>query len=130
MAQELTAVADPGLTLTASLALGAMIQATGIPMTEVTPGYYVGDVPTASVSAGNFAVLIYDNGDIVASGVLQWDGAAEISLAPIGTKIRELHLIHGLEPGQPLNVSEGARSAGYISQTINDNGVNTLVQRA
>lgn len=125
---ELQAVAEPGLTLTASLVSGVMVQATGIPMTEITPGFYVGSVPN-TVSAGNFAVLVYDNGDIVASGVLQWDGAAEISLAPIGTKIRELHLIHGLEPGSPLTVQDMARTAGYIYQTITDSGTETVVAR-
>lgn len=129
MANEIQAVAEPGLTLTATIVNGTMVQATGVPMTQVIPGFYVGSVPTATVSAGNLAVLIYDGDEIVASGELQWDGQAEISIAPLGTKIRELHLIHGLEPGQPLVVRDMQRFAGYINQTITDNGTETVVAR-
>lgn len=50
-------------------------------------------------------------------------------LRSTNTKITEVHQIHGLEQGSPLNVSTSARSAASISQTIVTGSGTTTVTR-
>lgn len=47
-----------------------------------------------------------------------------------GRKVDEIHRLHGLKSGEPLQVSETARSSGSISQTISSTGGITTVTRS
>lgn len=124
---ELTTICDTGLTITATLVAGAVVQADGVDMAEVAgvPGYYVGSVPQ-DTPAGNYAVLMLSAGQVVSAGTLAWDGQQEIDLA---TKTNELHLVHGLAAGKPLQVTQTARTAGHISQAIAGNAATTTIAR-
>jgi hypothetical protein len=42
------------------------------------------------------------------------------NLAEVNTWLYELHLIHGLRAGSPLAVTDAARTAGAVSQTITE----------
>jgi len=64
------------------------------------------------------------------------ESAATESLEAIGARVeeiyrmvRDLYLLHGLERATPLNVSQGARTAGEIAQTISDSDGTVTVTR-
>lgn len=44
-------------------------------------------------------------------------------------KLDELHRIHGLKTGEPLEITDGARASGALSQIISDDGTTTTVTR-
>ena len=51
------------------------------------------------------------------------------NLAEVNTWLYELHLIHGLRAGSPLAVTDAARTAGAVSQTISEGGGTVTVTR-
>ena len=125
MANELTAIARTGLTLTATLSKSGIVVASSIAMTETSvSGYYIGSMP--ALALGSYAVLVISAGIIVASGMIDWDGTREINHAG---NINELHLIHGLQPASPLVVNLTNRVAGVINQSLAGDATQTTVTR-
>ena len=79
---EITTIANTGRSLTAQILLGSLPQGIPITMTEtLTVGFYKCNVPPGTVP-GNYTVLVLDSAQIVASGLLFWDGSAE-ALTPV-----------------------------------------------
>ena len=78
------AYSETGLTtLTANLHLSGGAAGAGIGPIALSdassPGVYWGSVPTSpSVAAGVYAMVAKDGSTVVGSGVLQWDGTAEV----------------------------------------------------
>lgn len=76
---------DTGLTITAKVydSAGAQVGSDASCSEVGALAIYIGDMPTAS--AGVYAVRFFSSGDFVAHGVLEWDGANEITNAMIDT---------------------------------------------
>ena len=54
---------------------------------------------------------------------------AEENLVQVHAWLSELHLIHGLRAGSPLTVTEVARTAGAVSQSVAESGGSVTVER-
>jgi hypothetical protein len=74
---------------------------------------YFGSGPTGAVVPGATAAQIW-------AYVLPNGKSAGQNLAEVNTWLYELHLIHGLRAGSPLAVTETARTAGAVAQTISE----------
>jgi hypothetical protein len=97
---EITAIADPSLTLTATLVLGATVQISGIALMETTvPGFYAGSMP--ATPAGAYTVLVISAGVIVSGGLINWDGSAEALLPVNLTQVRGQQINGGGTPDNP-----------------------------
>lgn len=76
---EIRAIADPGLTMTARLYHGATPVGALITLTETAqPGWYTGNVP-AGTPAGVYDVVLLDGSTSLDGATIYWDGAAEIT---------------------------------------------------
>lgn len=124
MAGELQLVLDSnaqtGLTVTATVYTtpGGLVVAAGIPCAEPSPGYYVGDMPTAV--QGIYLVRFFVGALEVASGDLAWDGAQEVDLLTLPGKIDEqLTTTHGTGSWREGG-GIGAASGGGITLEISD----------
>lgn len=85
MANEINIQYDTGATLTAKVRNAAGTQqGSDVSLTEVsTTGFYTGDMPAAG--AGVYNVLVFDGTVHVGTGVIDWDGSAEITRADMVT---------------------------------------------
>jgi hypothetical protein len=86
MANELnTAQATSGLSITAQLFQTGVTVGSPITCTEVgTTRFYSGDMP--AITAGTYQVVFYDTGITpLSSGVVAWDGSAEILFNDLST---------------------------------------------
>jgi hypothetical protein len=86
MANELnTAQATSGLSITAQLFQTGITVGSPITCTEVgTTRFYSGDMP--AITAGTYQVVFYDTGITpLSSGVVAWDGSAEILFNDLST---------------------------------------------
>lgn len=125
MAFELKAVlTESGLTLTADIYNGSTSVASGIAMSEVVPGFYVGDAP--ALTKGSYTVLMLSSGVIKASGELNWDGAAEIDLS---SHINEMHARLGLSLTHPLSQTANQISFADVTMSLTDSGGTVTVTR-
>jgi hypothetical protein len=136
MANELNiALQTSGLTVTAQRYQAGAAVGSAISLTEVgSSAFYSGNMTGA---AGTYQLVFISSSVNVGSGSIVWDGTAEVpvstltstqvrtELTPELDEIGEVHLIHGLKTGSPLNVTPTARTAGAISQTITGDGVTT-----
>jgi hypothetical protein len=129
------ALPTSGLAVTAQRYQAGAAVGSAISLTEVgSSAFYSGNMTGA---AGTYQLAFISSSVNVGSGSIVWDGTAEVpvstltsaqvrtELTPELDEITEIHLIHGLATGSPLNVTPTARTAGAISQTITGDGVTT-----
>ena len=127
MANELNLPLDPsrtGLTVTAVLILdnAAVGSPISCPESGALPGHYSGDMP--SVAEAVYGVRFLSDGAQVGTGVIDWDGTKERSLADVEAYIRPMAKQLGLVSGISATHSPTAIvvSDGEGSTTITDNG--------
>ena len=95
MANELqfygTPATDSGLTIVARVYDNAGVQTGGdVSCTEVgVLAIYRGDMPSAS--AGEYVVRFFSGSDLVAQGLIYWDGSAEITIGTVDTVVDGLN---------------------------------------
>jgi hypothetical protein len=73
--------------------------------------YFGGGSSTAAPGATAAQIWAYT----LANGM-----SAGATLVAVHSMLSELHLIHGLKLGSPLAVTDAARTAGAVSQTITE----------
>jgi hypothetical protein len=83
---------------------------------------YFGSGPTGAVVPGATAAQIWAY--TLSNGL-----SAGATLVAVHAMLSELHLIHGLTLGSPLAVTDAARTAGPVSQTISEGGGTVTVTR-
>ena len=109
-----------------------------ISMTEVSSGLYSADMPAAS--AGCYGVIFINttpNPDIVvASGVINWDGSAEICEVSQNSRLKEVWQDRGLDSSNPKTVLEVTPAADYdedvgsIHKDVVKAGATTTITRS
>jgi hypothetical protein len=77
----------------------------------------VANVNQVSIRSGNTA------------GLVQVSSGSGLSTEQ-DTRLKEIHQIHGLESGSNLTITDSARTAASISQTVSDDGTTTTVSRS
>jgi hypothetical protein len=90
---ELSAtLGQTGLTVTARLYLGNVLQPQIISCPEVSGagGLYIGNMP--SIVAGYYDVIFYANGITRACGPIDWDGTKEVRLATLSTDMDSIQI--------------------------------------
>ena len=82
--------------------------------------YFGGGSDTAAPGASAAQIWAY----VLPNGL-----SAGATLVAVHALLSELHLIHGLTLGSPLAVTDAARTAGPVSQTISEGGGTVTVTR-
>lgn len=121
MAQELQFYGDPaadsGLTITARVydASGAQV-GTDIATTEAgTSAIYIADMPAAA--AGVYGVRFFDGDELLGSGFLPWDGAAEVDEVTLSAR---LSTIEADTDELKQNQSDWATATGFSTLSAAD----------
>ena len=131
MANELNFYGDPatdsGLTIVARVydSAGAQV-GSDVSCSEVgSLAIYVGSMPSAS--SGQYGVRFFAGSETTprATGLINWNGSSEVTLAAIESLLREVWRLQGLDAANPMTVTTSSRTAGDITQTITGNGTTT-----
>lgn len=91
---------------------------------EYTVRLYGANHNISDVKVANSVSIVVQN----SAGLIQVSSGSGLS-AEQATQLEELWKIHGLKSGSPLTVSDSARAAGGVTQTIADDGSTTTVTR-
>lgn len=98
MANEITTNQATGLTLTARLVVAGAYVGAVIALTEsgTVTGHYTGG-PPAGTAAALYVVLILLGAEVIADGLLRWDGAEEVLPASqTGTILADVRKINNV----------------------------------
>ena len=132
MAGELKTTFQTGQTVTARILSAAGQVGGSIGCPEVgTTGLYIGSVPNGT-PAGEYVVTFHVLGAQIASGPLNWDGAAEVAGEVPPTLLSQMVDVWrrlGLDPDNPLMNSNTAITAGPLNMTVEVTTSNTKVTR-